>query len=41
MTSPNLLPRCAPHRRSIALAAVAALLFVLPAVSGCSKETSS
>ena len=41
MTSPNLLPRCAPHRRSIALAAVAALLFVLPAVSGCSKETAS
>ena len=37
MTSLNLLPRSAPRRRMTAFAAVAALLIVLPAVSGCSK----
>jgi peptidyl-prolyl cis-trans isomerase C len=41
MTSLNLPPRSTPRRRPLALAAIAALLFVLPAVSGCSKETSS
>ena len=41
MTSPSSPSRCTPHRRPIALAAIAALLFVLPAVSGCSKDSSS
>jgi len=40
MTFPQPLPRTAPSRRSIALAAVAALAIVLPAVSGCSKNSS-
>ena len=41
MTSPNVLPHSAPRRRPIAFATVAALLFVLPAASGCSKNSSS
>ena len=41
MNSPNLLPRFAPQRRLIAFAAIAALLLVLPAVSGCSNDSSS
>ncbi len=40
MISENSLPRSAPARRAIALAAVAALLFVLPIASGCSKDSS-
>ncbi len=40
MTSLNLLPRCTPRRRSIAFAAVAALLLFLP-IAGCSKNSSS
>ena len=41
MTALNLPPRSTSHRRSIAFAAIAALLLVLPAVSGCSKNSSS
>jgi peptidyl-prolyl cis-trans isomerase C len=46
MTSGNLTsrtspPRSAPRRRSIALAAVATLLLVLPFAAGCSKNSSS
>ena len=41
MTSLNMLPRSAPRRRPIAFATIAALLFVLPAASGCSKNSSS
>jgi peptidyl-prolyl cis-trans isomerase C len=41
MTSPNMLPRSMPRRRLIAPATIAALLFVLPAASGCSKNSSS
>src|SRR5262249_60204616 len=41
MTSLNVLPRSTPRRRPIAFATVAALLFVLPAASGCSKNPSS
>jgi peptidyl-prolyl cis-trans isomerase C len=41
MTSLNMLPRSAPPRRPIALVTLAALLFVLPAASGCSKNSSS
>src|SRR6516164_4313501 len=41
MTSPNVLPHSAPRRRPIAFATIAALLFVLPAASGCSKNSSS
>ena len=44
MTSLNMLhmlPRSAPRQRPIAFAAIAALLFVLPAASGCSKNSSS
>ena len=41
MTSPNVLPPCAPRRRPIAFATIAALLFVLPAAAGCSKNSSS
>src|SRR5215468_10565159 len=41
MTSPNVLPQSAPRRRPIASATIAALLFVLPAASGCSKNSSS
>src|SRR5215472_13088990 len=41
MTSPNVLPQSAPRRRPIAFATIAALLFVLPAAAGCSKNSSS
>jgi peptidyl-prolyl cis-trans isomerase C len=41
MISPPPLPRNAPRRRSISLAAVAALLLVLPVAAGCSKDSSS
>ena len=41
MISPHPLPRRAPRRRSIPLAAIAALLLVLPVAAGCSKESSS
>jgi peptidyl-prolyl cis-trans isomerase C len=41
MTSLNMLPRPAPRQRPIAFATIAALLFVLPAASGCSKNSSS
>jgi peptidyl-prolyl cis-trans isomerase C len=41
MTPLNLPPCPTPHRRSIAFAAIAALLIVLPAASGCSKNSSS
>jgi peptidyl-prolyl cis-trans isomerase C len=36
-----MLPRSAPRQRPIAFATIAALLFVLPAASGCSKNSSS
>ena len=41
MTSLNMLFRSAPRQRPIAFATIAALLFVLPAASGCSKNSSS
>src|SRR5207249_9750844 len=41
MTCPNVLPRFAPRRRPLAFAAMAALLLIVPAVSGCSKNSSS
>jgi peptidyl-prolyl cis-trans isomerase C len=41
MTSLNRLPRSAPRQRPIAFATIAALLFVLPAAAGCSKNSSS
>ena len=41
MISLNVLPHSAPRRLPIAFATVAALLFVLPAASGCSKNSSS
>ena len=41
MTSLNVLPHSTPRRRPIAFATVAALLFVVPAASGCSKNSSS
>jgi peptidyl-prolyl cis-trans isomerase C len=41
MISPQLLRCRAPRRRSIACATIGALLFILPAVSGCSKNSSS
>ena len=41
MTSLNMLPRSAPRQRPIAFATIAALLFVLPAASGCSNNSSS
>lgn len=41
MTSPHVLPRSAPRRRPIAFATLAALLFIVPAASGCSKNSSS
>jgi len=41
MISLNLLPHSAPRQRPIAFATIAALLFVLPAASGCSKNSSS
>jgi len=41
MTSLNMLLRSAPRQRPIAFATIAALLFVLPAASGCSKNSSS
>ena len=41
MTSLNRLLRSAPRQRPIAFATIAALLFVLPAASGCSKNSSS
>lgn len=41
MTSLNVLLHSAPRQRRIAFATIAALLFVLPAASGCSKNSSS
>jgi peptidyl-prolyl cis-trans isomerase C len=41
MTSLNRLLHSAPRQRPIAFATIAALLFVLPAASGCSKNSSS
>jgi peptidyl-prolyl cis-trans isomerase C len=41
MTCPNVLPRFAPRRRPRAFAIMAALLFIAPAVSGCSKNSSN
>jgi peptidyl-prolyl cis-trans isomerase C len=41
MTSLNMPPRPAPRQRPIAFATIAALLFVLPAAAGCSKNSSS
>jgi len=41
MTSPHVLPRSAPRRRPIAFATLAALLFIVPAASGCSRNSSS
>jgi peptidyl-prolyl cis-trans isomerase C len=41
MTCPNVLPRFAPRRRPLAFAIMAALLFIAPAVSGCSKNSSN
>ncbi len=41
MTSASLLPRLTSRRRPIALATIAALLFVLPVAAGCSKNSSS
>ena len=41
MISSDLPTRSAPQRRLLAFAAIAALLIVLPAVSGCSKNSSS
>ena len=41
MTSLNMLLRSAPRQRPIAFATIAALLFLLPAASGCSKNSSS
>src|SRR5919198_6092360 len=41
MTCPNVLPRFAPRRRPLAFTAMAALLLIVPAVSGCSKNSSS
>ncbi len=41
MISPNSLPRSTPRRRPISLAAMAALLLLLPAAAGCSKDSSS
>ena len=41
MTSPHVLPRSAPCRRPIAFATLAALLFIVPAASDCSKNSSS
>jgi peptidyl-prolyl cis-trans isomerase C len=41
MTSSDPTFQPAPRRRTIAFAAVAALLIVLPAVSGCSKDSAS
>jgi len=37
----HVLPRSAPRRRPIAFATLAALLFIVPAASGCSKNSSS
>ena len=41
MITSNLPLQSAPRRRSTAFAAVAALLILLPAVSGCSKTSAS
>ena len=41
MTCPHVLPRSAPRRRPIAFATLAALLFIVPAASGCSRNSSS
>jgi peptidyl-prolyl cis-trans isomerase C len=41
MLSLDLLPRSTPRRRIIVLAATAALLLIAPALSGCSKNSSS
>ena len=40
MNSPRLLPDCALRRRSLAFAAITALL-ILPIAAGCSKDSSS
>jgi peptidyl-prolyl cis-trans isomerase C len=40
LTSRNSLPSSAPRRRSLAFAAIAALLLVLPVAAGCSKSSS-
>jgi len=41
MISLNLPIRSAPRRRSLVFATIAALLFVLPVATGCSKDSSS
>jgi peptidyl-prolyl cis-trans isomerase C len=41
MTSSNLPPGSVPRRCSLVFASVAALLLLLPAASGCSKESAS
>ena len=41
MIAPHPLPRRAPRWRSLSLAAIAALLLVLPVAAGCSKDSSS
>jgi peptidyl-prolyl cis-trans isomerase C len=41
MLSLDLLPRSTPRRRFVVLAATAALLLIAPALSGCSKNSSS
>jgi peptidyl-prolyl cis-trans isomerase C len=41
MTSHNLLPHSPPHNRRIGYAAIAAVLFTVLAISGCSKDSSS
>jgi peptidyl-prolyl cis-trans isomerase C len=41
MLSLDFLPRSPPHRRLIVLAATATLLLTAPALSGCSKNSSS
>jgi peptidyl-prolyl cis-trans isomerase C len=41
MTFPNVLSRSAPHKRPMAYAAIAALLFIVPTAAGCSKDSSS
>ena len=41
MASLNLLPALAPRSRMVSLATLTALALVLPAVSGCSKDSSS
>ncbi len=41
MASLNLLPALAPRSRMVSLATMTALALILPAVSGCSKDSSS